>query len=355
MGNVDDEITLLTGATGFVGSLVLERLIERGERVLALIRATDDAHARARLGDLAEQMWADRSAVAAVEVMAADLERDRLGLGDEAWDRLAARTRAVVHCAASVQFNLPEPQAVSVNVDGAARMVELAERARELGAAARFIHLSTAYVHGRSRGVAREAGPEGEPEYRNTYERTKHRAEKAVAALPGATILRPSIIVGDSRTGWTSSFNVVYMPLRALVGGALKAVPATPGALLDVIPVDEVVGVVVEMLDRPEVEGVIQVVSGEAAPTVERFATLALEHLGRPPVPCDPAAAEQIGPYAPYTDVHHPFELRRALDFGARPADAEELVPRLLDHALAADWGRRPVPRPSPLSTSAPA
>src|SRR5690606_32006448 len=99
MGNVDDEITLLTGATGFVGSLVLERLIERGDRVLALIRGANDEAARNRLEELAEQMWGDRSAVTAVEVMAADLERDRLGLDEAGWDRLASRTRSIIHCA----------------------------------------------------------------------------------------------------------------------------------------------------------------------------------------------------------------------------------------------------------------
>lgn len=355
MGTANEEFTLLTGATGFVGSMVLERLIARGEPVTALIRATDDAEAESRLTDLAEKTWGDRSVVAGVRAVAADLERERLGLDPEVLDGIAAGARSIIHCAASVQFDLSAEEAEAINVAGAERMVSLAERARTLGARARFIHLSTAYVHGRSAGVAREDGPSGQPVYRNTYEQTKHLAEGVVAHLPGAAILRPSIIVGDSTDGWTSSFNVVYMPLRALVGGMLKAVPATPDALIDVVPVDQVVDLVVALLDSPDEAGVIQAVSGEAAPTVERFAEVALQHMGMPGVPCDPAAAKKIGAYAPYTDVYHPFELGRAAELGARPVEVEALVPRLLDHAFAAMWGRRPVLRPAPVPSSTPA
>lgn len=355
MGTADDEMIVLTGATGFVGSLILERLLAREARIVALVRAADDAEAAGRLADLAERTWGDRTLVAGVRVIAADLERDRLGLDAEAWDRLAAGAGSIIHCAASVQFDLAPAEAEAINVAGARRMVALAERARELGAAARFIHLSTAYVHGRSTGVAREDGPSGRPVFRNTYEQSKHQAEAVVATLPGAATLRPSIIVGDSTSGWTSSFNVLYMPLRALIGGILKAVPATPEALLDVVPVDQVVELVLTLLDRPDVAGVVQAVSGEHAPTVERFATIALEHMGLPGVPCDPAAAERIGAYAPYTDVYHPFELARAAELGARPAAVEELVPRLLDHAIAAKWGRRRIPRPTPIPSSSPA
>lgn len=348
MGN-DDAVTVLTGATGFVGSLALERLIARGDKVVTLVRAASDQEAAERLGRLAEQTWGDRSVLNGVQAIAADLERDRLGLKQPAYDALAARATAVLHCAASVRFDLAEADADAINVGGTERMVDFAERARELGARARFIHLSTAYVHGRAREVCRESGPSGTPEYRNTYELTKHRAEAVVGRLSGAVIIRPSIIVGESASGWTSSFNVVYGPLRALVGGVLTVVPARPDALLDTVPVDQVVDLIMALLDSPDEAGVIHAVSGETAPTVLRFAEIAAEHAGIPIPSCDPTAAEQIGPYAPYTDVRHPFELDRARRFGLRPAVIEELVPRLLDHAFAAKWGRVTIPRSIPV------
>src|SRR5690606_24914917 len=80
--------TVLTGATGFVGSLVLERLIARGAPVTALVRARDDGHARRRLEELAVRTWGDAAVVANVAAVAADLERERLGLADAAYDAL---------------------------------------------------------------------------------------------------------------------------------------------------------------------------------------------------------------------------------------------------------------------------
>jgi thioester reductase-like protein len=349
----EDDVTVLTGATGFVGSMVLERLIARGDRIAALVRAADDAEARARLEELAEQTWGDRAVVAGVRAVAADVEHDRLGLSAEAYDTLASSAAAVVHCAASVRFDLALDDAHAINVSGTERMVELAEHARTRGAAGRFVHVSTAYVHGRAAGLARETGPAATPQFRNTYELTKHRAEGVVNRLEGAAIVRPSIVVGDAQTGWTSSFNVVYPPLRALVTGVLDVVPAPADAILDLVPVDQVVDVVCGLLDDPGVAGVVQAVSGELAPTMEQFARLAYEHSGLPMKPCVPTAAEQIGVYAPYVDVWSRFEFARAGRFGVTPTPIEQIVPRILDPAQAARWGRSRVLRPSPMVASA--
>ena len=69
---------------------------------------------------------------------------------------------------------------------------------------------------------------------------------RARAGLP-AQVLRPSIVVGDSRTGWTSSFNVLYPPLRAFAHGAIPALPARRAAPVDVVPVDYVADSVHEL------------------------------------------------------------------------------------------------------------
>ncbi|MHB8693955.1 MAG: SDR family oxidoreductase [Solirubrobacteraceae bacterium] len=344
-----DEVIVLTGATGFVGSMVLERLIARGARVTALVRAADDAEARRRLEDLAERTWGDRAVVAGVRAVAADIECPDLGLSAAAYDLLAGSAATIVHCAASVRFDLSVDDAHAVNVSGTERVVALAERARALGASGRFVHVSTAYVHGRSAGLLRESGPSAAPEFRNSYELTKRRAERVVAALEGAAIVRPSIIVGESSTGWTSSFNVVYVPVRALVSGWLKVVPAAGDAILDLVPVDQVVDVICGLLDEPAVSGVVQLVGGEMAPTIEQFMRLVYGHLGLPMARCVPAAAHKIGVYAPYVDVFDRFEFGRAHEFGVRRTPIEELVPRLLEHAAAANWGRHPVLRRSPL------
>jgi thioester reductase-like protein len=53
-------------------------------------------------------------------------------------------------------------------------------------------------------------------------------------------VLRPSIVVGDRRTGRTSSFNVLYGPLKAFARGKLPAIPGRRSSPVDIVPVDYV-------------------------------------------------------------------------------------------------------------------
>ena len=119
---------MLTGATGFVGQEVLDRLLAREDRnVHALVRATDDDAAARRLpGHPRLNAWA------------ADIERPGLGLDMRRFDELAERVSTVIHCAASVSFSLGMEESRRVNVAGTGRMVELAERCAERGGLERF-------------------------------------------------------------------------------------------------------------------------------------------------------------------------------------------------------------------------
>jgi thioester reductase-like protein len=101
---------LLTGATGFVGKVVLEELLRRREelgveRVFALVRAADPARAAARcrvdvFGSACFAAhpagWEER-----VEPLAGDVTRPGLGLEPTALARVAAQVTHVIHCAAS--------------------------------------------------------------------------------------------------------------------------------------------------------------------------------------------------------------------------------------------------------------
>jgi nucleoside-diphosphate-sugar epimerase len=97
---------------------------------------------------------------------------------------------------------------------------------------------------------------------------------------------------------------------------------------------------------RPALAGVFPAGGGEEAPRLQPFADVVCEVLGIAPAACEPAAAEQLGLYAPYADVASPFELGRARELGVRPIAVDELVPRLLAFAETAGWGRAPQPRP---------
>jgi long-chain acyl-CoA synthetase len=341
---------LLTGATGFLGQELLARLLERDDRnVHALVRADDDESAAARL-----------PAHDRLSAWAADIERPGLGLDDAQADELAERVTTIVHCAASVSFSLGLEESRRVNVAGTARMAELAERCATRGdGLERLSYVSTAYVAGAHRGAFGEDDLDVGQDFRNAYERSKFEAEQLLReradGLP-LQVLRPSIVVGDSRTGWTSSFNVLYPPLRAFARGAIPALPARRSSPVDVVPVDYVADSV-DRLARCGPDGTFHLVAGRNATTVGRLMELASRHFGRPePKVFPPGVFRRVvrpllrGESLRRMEVYFPyFSMRvRFADRRHPPAPpVEGYFNRLLDFAERARWGRRRVERPS--------
>ncbi len=334
---------LMTGATGFVGMELLRRFIERGDRrIHALVRAADDEAAAERL-----------PAHPRLSAVAGDIEQPGLGLSEENRERLAQDVTTVVHCAASVSFDLSLEESRRVNVDGTRNVVDFAQRCRRLE---RLTYVSTAYVAGEPRGLFREDQLDVGQRFRNTYERSKFEAERMIrseaAGLP-LQILRPSIVVGDSRTGRTSSFNVLYGPLKALARGRIPAIPARRSSPVDIVPVDYVADRAYGLVtDGPD--GTFHLVAGRNATTVGRLLELASGHLRRP--------APTVLPPGLYRRVAHPwlrrkyrglrrlevyfpyFSMRvRFDDRGLGPGPAVEgYFHRLVEFAQRAGWGRVP-------------
>ena len=342
---------LLTGATGFLGMELLVRLLQRTDRdVVALIRADDDDAAAARLDGVLATLLppGDQPAPGRVRAVAADLEQPGLGLTEAATEALVADVETVVHCAASVSFALPLEDARRINVGGTAEVLALAARAPKLQ---QLVHVSTAYVAGERAGRAFEHEGDVGQAPRNTYEQTKLEAEALVtdSGLPAA-ILRPSIVVGDSRTGWTPAFNVIYWPLQGFARGLLTSVAADPEGRVDVVPVDAVADALLTLSERRGERGRFHVVAGEDAPTCGALSDMAASAFGKqsPPfVPLghDPEAEATAAVFLPY------FRVKSVFDPGAGAALAPPIPPledyfaQLMDYARMARWGKQPMPR----------
>jgi thioester reductase-like protein len=333
---------LLTGATGFVGREILSRFLERDDRhVFALVRADDDDAAAGRL-----------PAHERLTAVAGDIEQDELGLAGGTSERLRREVTTVVHCAASVSFDMPLEKSRSVNVEGTRRVLELARSCTRLE---RFSYVSTAYVAGEPGGLFREDELAVGQRFRNPYERSKFEAELALrregADLP-LQILRPSIIVGDSGTGRTSSFNVLYGPLKAFARGAVPAIPARRDSPVDIVPVDYVADRVHELATRGP-DGTFHLVAGRNATTVGRLLEMSSEELGRPePAVLPPGlyrrwvhpwlrrknrGLRRMEVYFPYFSMRVRFDDKR---LGPGP-QVESYFHRLVRYAQAAGWGRR--------------
>lgn len=252
---------LLTGATGFVGGELLLRMMARDEQaILCLVRAESQTAADAR-GEKCLTHLLGRppraEEAARVEWIPADLEKPNAGLTDEDRDRITESVSEIFHCAASVEFDLDLEDAHRINVEGVEKLLALARRAlaRETGPAfRRFHHVSTAYVSGRGRGrvTANHLPDDHKRNFRNTYERTKARAERMLreqTEVP-VTIYRPSIIAGDTRTGRTDNWNVLYVPMRQIIRGRLPFISKGGRAIADTVGVDFVVDGIVALADQ---------------------------------------------------------------------------------------------------------
>lgn len=342
---------LLTGATGFLGMELLVRLLEQTDReVIALVRAADDDAAAVRLtGVLATVLPPGaQPAPGRVRAVAADLEDPTLGLTPAAADALVAEVETVVHCAASVSFVLPIEEARRINVGGTAALLALAARAPRLQ---QVVHVSTAYVAGERTGRAFEHEGDVGQAARNTYEQSKLEAEALVAdsELP-IVVLRPSIVVGDRRTGWTPAFNVIYWPLQGFARGLLTSVAADPEGRVDIVPVDAVAEALLELGRRRGERGCFHLVAGDGAPTCSELTALASDSFGRRapefvPLGHDPAADAAMSVFLPY------FRVRSTFDGGAG-ADLIPAIPPLstyfdvlMTYARRARWGKEPLTR----------
>jgi len=295
---------LLTGVTGFVGKVVLWQLMTQREelgigKVSVLIRsksgsarggkkaakseagakkpAGHDSAGTPRTPSPAERFankvanseifrslpdgWRDL-----VQVVNADLEHPDLGMAPGDRQSLQSSVTHILHCAASVEFDLPIAAALGANVEAALHMLELARGCSKLVA---MVSVSTAYVSAWRTGPITETlghlprpadelrqaildGSRSEADllaesgHPNTYTYTKCVAEHLLSARRGNVpliIVRPSIISAAYATphpGWIDS-TAAFAGCLIFTGlGLIKAWEANPNVRLDVVPVDVV-------------------------------------------------------------------------------------------------------------------
>src|SRR3954447_11660098 len=242
----------VTGFPGFIGRRLVAKLLagDPGARVVALVeqRMLDDA-----------QRCAERIGSERIELVTGDITDRRLGLDDATYDRVAGDTTHVFHLAAIYNLSVPLEVATRVNVDGTGNVLDFCLAAKGLE---RLVYVSTAYVAGRRTGIVYEHELVMGQDFKNHYESTKFQAEVWVQKLMDrvpTTILRPAIVVGDSRTGETEKFDGPYYILRTISRAQRlhRAVMqfGRSEATFNVVPVDYVVDAMAIVAHVPETLG----------------------------------------------------------------------------------------------------
>ena len=227
-------VHLVTGATGFVGSaLVLELLRETDDFVVCVARPADDAAEASRRVHAAlavaargsEQEQLLERARGRLRAVPGDLLSERCGVRA---DRVG-RVDEVWHAAATLRFEAVQRDWIFAhNLGGTREMLALAD---VLGAS-RFNYVSTAYVSGARTGHIPEELAPRDGRVNNAYEESKVQAEHLVAESGLAyRILRPSIVIGYSKTCAAGSDDGFYGYLRKLA--ALRRLAQRKGQLAD--------------------------------------------------------------------------------------------------------------------------
>jgi thioester reductase-like protein len=357
-------LALLTGFPGFIGRRLAARLLEADPdlRIAALVEARMAPQAT----QAAAEIGGDR-----IEVLPGDIAAPGLGLGDTELERLRGEVRTAFHLAAIYDLAVPLMLAQRVNVDGTGNVLELCASCERLE---RLAYVSTAYVAGRRRGVVYEHELVMGQDFKNHYESTKFQAEVWVRhfldRVP-TTILRPAIVVGDSRSGETAKFDGPYYILRAIAEAERtgRAMPqfGRSDAPFNVVPVDFVVDAIAALASDPAAAGeTLHLVDPEPLSARDLTERLSREYAGRelkgrvPPALVEaslrlaPVRARLGGtPRESVAYLNHPvvFDTRRALALlephGLRPPNFGTYAGAMVDYFRAHEHESALAPSPA--------
>jgi nucleoside-diphosphate-sugar epimerase len=313
---------LLTGGTGFLGKVIIERLLRCAPalaRVYVVIRPQHHPSAppvavatrfeteildSAVFAALAREHGREWPAFARSRIapVAGDVSLPRLGLADRDYEALTGRVDLIINAAASVTFDAAIDDAVRHNTQSVREVAAFARACRS----AELLHVSTAYVAGRRQGTVAEAPVDPDVAatelaaiddavreirragdgrssqdtrnrlveagmrrakhlgWHDSYTYTKALGEMILTRERGSVptaIVRPTVIessLRDPEPGWLENLNVGD-PLWVEYGrGRMTEFPLDPLSIYDLIPVDFVANAILAILPRLRQSSAVQ-------------------------------------------------------------------------------------------------
>ena len=232
----------LTGATGLVGSYLLKIVLENGHKVYALARSNGEKSARDRVIEKLK-FWDEEVSVDKLKVVEGDITETDLGINSQIKNKLEKEVEEIFHCAAETGFNFPLRYVRTVNVNGTKNILKLALQLHKNGNLKKVNYVSTAYVCGAYKGKFSESDFNLRQRFNTSYEKSKFEAEILVRNTRKKgiwiDIFRPSIVIGESKTGKIITFSQgLYQLFHILKQNIFDFFPSKNYSV-NLVPVDE--------------------------------------------------------------------------------------------------------------------
>ncbi|ASS75415.1 3-beta hydroxysteroid dehydrogenase [Tumebacillus algifaecis] len=281
-----------TGFPGFIASRLIASLVHKDvtARFELLVQPYRVEMAQAAVNELCQAEGADPERFV---LIAGNITETGLAIGEDYLDELEDRVTHVFHLAAVYDLAVPQDIAYRVNVQGTEQVCQFVRRLHNLR---RFVYFSTAYVSGDRTGRILETELSVGQQFKNHYEATKYEAELRVQELRSdlpVTIIRPGIVMGDSKTGETAKFDGPYFVMRFLDAFAKFPLPyvGASEARINLVPIDYIVEATVYLAHADEAaDGVFHLTDPDPYRAREVYERICQELIGKKPTYTLPSA-----------------------------------------------------------------
>jgi thioester reductase-like protein len=247
----------LTGATGLVGSYLLKILLENGHKVYALARGNAGKSARQRVIDTL-RFWDKKVSTDNLNIVEGNISNSGLGLNSGIKNQLKKEVDEIFHCAAETGFNFPLKYVRAINVNGTKNVLNLALQLHKNGVLQKVNYISTVYVCGTYKGKFSESDFDLGQGFNTSYEKSKFEAEMLVRNTRKKRIridiFRPSIVIGETRTGRISTFSQGFYQLFHILRQNIFDFFPAKNYFVNLVPVDELCKSIVVIASKTKTE-----------------------------------------------------------------------------------------------------
>ncbi|KAG5667451.1 hypothetical protein PVAND_015431 [Polypedilum vanderplanki] len=271
---------LITGATGFIGKMIVEKLLRscpEVDKIFLLARAKKNKTASERVQDITNVPLFDvireknAESFKKICLIEGDIAKENLGLSEADQELFCDKINIIIHSAATLSFTEPLKIAVATNLQSVKEIMKLGRKTKNLEA---FIHVSTAYTNWFKKDVKEIFyEPKYDPNkvlemcrtlsdeelskkissispHLLTYTFSKSLAEYLIK-LEGfdfpVAIVRPSIVTGSFKEpfpGWIETFSGASVLGFMIAKGVLRNLHMKKDFICDIIPADFVVNTI---------------------------------------------------------------------------------------------------------------